>query len=264
MMRTSRLVAVVIAVAAAGLPAPPASATPTLHDAVLHYLQSRSGAAAVAVHDYRANRDYLVFQDRTVWTASVVKLEILQALLHKRNGKLSSYERAEAKKMIENSDNDAAEELWERIGNGPGLDAFSKLAGLTDTRSDPRRRWGRTTTSARDQIKLLQLLEVANKLLSDASRSYVRGLMHNVEGDQRWGSCAHAPSGAWTMNKNGWSPIADDNGYWAVNSDCYVWSKTKRYALVVLDKHLGSESYGIATIQGVAAIVVKYMANKPA
>ena len=123
---------------------------------------------------------------------------------------------------------------------------------------------GPTTTSARDQIKLIQLLELPNKLPSDSSRSYVRGLMHNVEGDQRWVACAHAPSGAWTMNKNGWSPIADDDGYWAVNSDCYVWSKTKRYALVVLDKHVSSESYGIATIEGVAAIVVKYMKSKPA
>jgi len=263
-MRRSKSVAVLIAIAAAALPVTPASATPTLHDAVLHYLQGRSGAEAVAVHDYRANRDYLVYKDRTVWTASIVKLEILQALLHKRNGQLSSYEKSEAKTMIENSDNDAAEELWERIGYGPGLDKFSKLAGLTDTKSDPRGRWGRTTTSARDQIKLIQLLELPNKLLSDSSRSYVRGLMHNVESDQRWGSCAHAPSGAWTMNKNGWSPIADDNGYWAVNSDCYVWSKTKRYALVVLDRHLGSEEYGIATIEGVAAIVVKYMKSQPA
>src|SRR3954454_541611 len=112
-VRRTKSVAALIAIAAAVLPVPSASATPTLHDAVLHYLQSRSGAEAVAVHDYRAHRDYLVFQDRTVWTASVVKLEILQALLHKRNGKLSSYDRAEAKKMIENSDNDAAEELWE-------------------------------------------------------------------------------------------------------------------------------------------------------
>src|SRR4051795_9625657 len=227
MMRTSRLVAVLIGVAAAALPATPAAATPTLHDAVLRYLQSRSGAEAVAVHDYRANRDYLIYKDRTVWTASIVKLEILEALLHTRNGQLSSYEKSEAKKMIENSDNDAAEELWERIGYGRALHAVSKLVALTDTTSDPGGRWGRTTPSARDQIKLIQLLELPNKLLSDSSRSYVRGLMHNVEGDQRWGACAHAPSGAWTMNKNGWSPIADD-GYWAVNSDCYVWSKTKR------------------------------------
>ena len=79
----------------------------------------------------------------SVWTASIVKLEILEALLHKRNGQLSSYEKSQAKTMIENSDNDAAQELWERIGYGPALDAFSKLVGLTDTKSDPRRRWGR-------------------------------------------------------------------------------------------------------------------------
>src|SRR3954471_4952158 len=142
-MRRRRSAAALIATATAALPAPSASATPTLHDAVLHYLQTRSGSEAVAVHDYRANRDYLVYKDRTVWTASVVKLEILQALLHKRNGQLSSYEKSEAKTMIENSDNDAAEELWERIGYGPALDAFSRLAGLTDTKSDPRGRWGR-------------------------------------------------------------------------------------------------------------------------
>src|SRR3954452_5078984 len=196
-MRRSKSVAALIAIAAAVLPVPSASATPTLHDAVLRYLQSRSGAEAVAVLDYRANRNYLGHKDRTAWTASIVKLEILEALLHKRNGQLSSYEKSEAKTMIENSDNDAAEELWERIGDVPALDAFSKLVGLTDTKSDPRRRWGRTTTSARDQIKLIQLHELPTKLLSDSSRSYVRGLMRQVEGDHRLGACAHASSGAW-------------------------------------------------------------------
>src|SRR3954465_344091 len=146
-MRKSRQGAVLIAIAAAALPAPPAAATPTLHDAVLRYLQSRNGAEAAAVHDYRAKRDYLVYKTRTVWPARIVKVEILQALLHRRNGQLSSYEKSEARRMIENSDNDAAEELWERIGAGRGLDSFSKLAGLTDTKSDPRGRWGRTTTT---------------------------------------------------------------------------------------------------------------------
>src|SRR3954470_18062678 len=99
-MRRGKSVAALIAIAAAVLPVPSASATPTLHDAVLRYLQSRSGAEAVAVHDYRANRDYLIYKDRTVWTASIVKVEILQALLHRRNGRLSSYEKSHAKRMI--------------------------------------------------------------------------------------------------------------------------------------------------------------------
>src|SRR3954452_10960591 len=99
-MRGSKSVAALIAIAAAVLPVPSASATPTLHDADLRYMQSRSGAEAVAVHDYRAKRDYLVYNDRTVWTARVVKCAILQALLHRRNGQLSSYEKSQAKRMI--------------------------------------------------------------------------------------------------------------------------------------------------------------------
>src|SRR4051812_6394636 len=99
-VRSTKSVAVLIAIACAALPVPPAAATPTLHDADLRYLQSRSGAEAVAVHDYRAKRDYLVYKDCTVWTASIVKVEILQALLHRRNGQLSSYEKSQAKRMI--------------------------------------------------------------------------------------------------------------------------------------------------------------------
>jgi len=262
MYRRCAVISVVV-LTSATLPSPAHASRLTLHDAIVNYLKTRHGTVTVAVHDYVANRDYVVYHERVAWTASVVKVEILETLLHQNKGHLSSSERANAKRMIENSDNDAAEDLWEDIGEGRALDAFSDLAELTSTHSDPRGRWGRTITGAQDQLKLIQLLETGNKLLTDDSRRYVKSLMHNVESDQRWGACAHHPSDAWTMNKNGWSPIADDSYLWTVNSDCYVHGKTKRYSISVLDKHNSSESYAITTIEGVAAIVVKYMKTYP-
>src|SRR4051812_14814813 len=199
-----RRVAVVVAMTltCAAVPGGASASRPSLHDAVVAYLNTRHGLVTVAVHDYVAKKDYVVASTRTAWTASLVKLEILQALLHQRKGHLTSSQQAQAKTMIENSDNDAADDLWEDIGYGRGLDAFSKLVGLTATHSDPKGRWGRTITGAQDQIKLIQLLETRGTILSDDARNYVKTLMHRVESDQRWGGCAHHPSDAWTMNKN--------------------------------------------------------------
>jgi len=90
-------------------------------------------------------------------------------------------------------DNDAAEVLWERIGYGRGLFALGKLAALTDTK-----------------ITLPQLLEVANKLLTDASaRLCARPALGHVRA----------------------RPVRRLDDEQEINSDCYVWSKTKRYAL---------------------------------
>jgi len=121
-------------------------------------------------------------------TGSVVKLDILETLLlqHQDRGtQLSDDETDTARTMIENSDNDAAEDLSYAIGGRDGQVASGPRLGLTHTIPGPKPDFkGLTQTSATDCIVLLQnLLQPAP--LHAYGRSLVLEFMRNVEDDQR-------------------------------------------------------------------------------
>ena len=83
-------------------------------------------------------------------TGSIVKLYILETLLvQKQNsGGLSSSQQATAAKMIENSDNDAAETLFEDVGGRTALIEANPTLGLVNTTPGPGDYWGLTQTCA--------------------------------------------------------------------------------------------------------------------
>ena len=142
-------------------------------------------------------------------TGSVVKLDILETLLlqHQDRGtQLSDDETDTARTMIENSDNDAAEDLYYAIGGRDRQVASGPRLGLTHTIPGPKPDFkGLTQTSATDCIVLLQnLLQPAP--LHAYGRSLVLEFMRNVEDDQRWGVGVVADPGTTFANKNGGSP----------------------------------------------------------
>ncbi len=105
------------------------------------------------------------------------------------NEGLSDDEQATAAKMIENSDNNAAETLFEDIGGRDALIAANSTLGLVSTTPGPTDYWGLTETNAADYITLLRnLITPTGGPLSAESQAYVLDLMRNVESDQRWGS----------------------------------------------------------------------------
>ncbi len=188
-------------------------------------------------------------------TGSIVKLYILETLLlHDQNsGGLSSSEQATATTMIENSDNDAAETLFEDIGGRDALIAANTTLGLTSTTPGPSDYWGLTQTSATDYVTLLKnLVETAGSPLNATSQAYVLGLMRNVESDQRWGVGVTADAGTDFANKNGWLGVDDDNGLWLVNSTGVVTIKGQQVLMVVLTQHDSDFDSGIDLVQSLA------------
>lgn len=80
--------------------------------------------------------DSATYGDAAFDTASIVKVDILATLLLQAQDAgrhLTATEKAYATKMIENSDNTSATELWDVIGKADGLDAANKRFGLTST-----------------------------------------------------------------------------------------------------------------------------------
>ena len=192
-------------------------------------------------------------------SASIAKVVILVALLHEvaaRHGVLSAAQAGLAREMITDSDNAAADTLWDEVGRASLL-RFLDLAGMTQTTLGPGILWGLTQTTAPDELRLLTVLTSANPLLDTASREYVLQLMAQVIPAQRWGVPAGAGVGVTVHVKNGWLPNPQ---LWVVNSIGAFTSDDGVYKIVVLSQGNLALADGIALVQGIATVVNQALA----
>ncbi len=234
--------------------------------AAASYAASRTGTVLAAVTDLRTGQSWRLGEGQPQAEASVVKLDILQALLARQDGAaLSPADQAQARAMIEDSDNDAATSLWDAAGGASGLSAYNDRAGLTGTTPStcvtctgfPWPGWGLTSSVPQDQLTLLKQIVApgARPLLSAAARSYALSLMENVAPDQRWGVSGGVPDGVTVALKNGWLPLDTANTNWQVNSVGWVSGRGRDYLLAVLSTGNPTEQYGIDTINTLSADV---------
>jgi hypothetical protein len=233
--------------------------------AITNYLATRSGSVTMALYDANTGTTSLYRPGVAQTTASIIKVGILATLLYQAQQKgqpLTNSTAQLATTMIENSDDDAATDLWQGDGGANGVGKFDTLAGLTDTTLSTKGYWGLSTTTAEDQMAMMKTVAYPNSLLNAASRAYELGLMANVEDDQTWGISAGVPSGVTVDLKNGWDPLDGDGGSnaangtnWQVNSIGWVDGGGRNYVLAVLTLGNATEGYGITTIQGVAPII---------
>lgn len=224
--------------------------------AAVEPLLTGSGAVSVAVLDTgTGTRAVYGGADASYDTASIVKVDILAALLLRAQDEgreLTVGERAHAVAMIERSDNDSATALLAAVGGAAGLDAANARLGLTGTTA--AQAWGLTRTTAADQLTLLEAVfgTEADAELGAASRTYLRGLMAQVEADQQWG--VSAAGSDWAL-KNGWMPRTA-TGLWNVNSIGQVTAGGHTVLVAVLSGGQASKETGIALVESVARAAV--------
>jgi len=225
--------------------------------AVTSYLDGRAGVLAAAVYDLGTGQLWAVGPGTPQAEASVVKVDILETLLRQQGSEgLSGTDQALAQRMIEDSDNDSATDLWDAVGGASGIRSFDARAGLADTTPSPCVEcagfawpgWGLTTTTPADQIALLRQIAVPGGLLSTAERGYVAQLMENITPSQRWGVCAGVPAQVTVALKNGWLPLNQAGTDWQVNSVGWVSGLGRDYLIAVLSTGNPSEQYGIDTV----------------
>ncbi|MEV0092934.1 serine hydrolase [Streptomyces sp. NPDC050738] len=220
-------------------------------------------AVSVAVLDVRSGES-AVYGDGAFDTASIVKVDILAALLLQAQDdgrSLTAQEKTYATSMIENSSNASATALWDAIGGADGLDAANERLGLTGTTGGDGPRWGLTQTTAADQLTLLKAVfgsgSGSGPALDAESRTYIRGLMGQVEADQQWGVSAAGSS--WEL-KNGWLPRSA-TGLWDINSIGQVTEDGRSYLLAVLSDGNVSQKAGISLVEAAAAAAVSAMSG---
>ncbi len=188
-------------------------------------------------------------------TASGAKVDILAALLSRKDGRLGEGELDLATRMITESDNSAADALWSRVGAGGGMSEFYRRIGLRETTPGPSKYWGGTTTSPADRIRLLRALVKGGGGLSAADRRTVLGLMERVQQDQAWGVSAAARAGDRVALKNGWTPRPFIHNPWAVTSYGRVSGPGRELLVSVQTDRQPGEGTGIQTIEGIARLI---------
>jgi len=214
------------------------------------------GSVSVAALDTVTGASFAAGARGGIWTASVVKVDILETLLLRAEDAgvgLSAEEQLAATLMIEHSDNERAEELFWAAGGRDGIIAANARLGLGHTVVGPEDYWGLTTTSAADQITLLRHL-VTPGLLPAPARRYVRGLMSNVAYDQRWGVSVAGDRGSPVITKDGWLSIVEDGDRWAVGSVGLVTVGGHLLLMAVLTQHNPSMEDGVELVQRLARL----------
>jgi beta-lactamase class A len=227
-------------------------ATPSIS----HYLAGRRGNITAAVFDVESGTTSLWRPGVAEYTASIEKVDILATLLHRYHDERRSLSPADSKlatKMIQRSDNAAADALWDAAGRADGVVAFDRLLGLAGTVPGPDELWGMTKTTASDQVTLMKALVLQNPVLDGNTRNYILALMRHVDASDAWGVSAGAPRGVTVALKNGWLPLDQDD--WQVNSIGWVNGGGRNYVLAVLTNENSTEGYGVQTIQGLSRLI---------
>jgi len=234
------------------------AADPLTTPAMRSYLGLRGGSVTGAVEDLRTGQTWLENPDARDETASIIKADILQTLLHRAEvtrDPLDGAAPSAIEGMIENSDNDDASELWRRVGASVGVAAYDAEAGLSQTALNTQGYWGESTTSALDQIRLLRELVVPDGLLDAGAQRYALNLMRHVESDQAWGVSGGVPDGVSVALKNGWLPLFGDAADWEINSIGRIRGDGRWYLVAILTAHDPSMAYGVATISHMSALI---------
>ncbi len=230
----------------ASVPTPTASPTGSVRDqlqAVLEVIAAGQDKLGVAVQDLRSGASWNFRGDWASQSASMAKPMIVSMALRKaRTDKLQQPLPAEqdalAQKAIKNSDNDAADALWTWAGARPAYDALAKDLGLKATHSAPEKDfWSWTWTTPDDQLSFMhQLVKGSTKALTDSERSYLLGLMGQVEADQTWGVGAPKSASVQVQLKNGWVQFQSTDNLWAVNSIGHVEGDGRNYLLTIMTR----------------------------
>lgn len=183
-------------------------------------------------------------------TESMIKVWITADYLRLLGGQQPTAARlAELSAMIRDSDNDAAEDIYETDGYDDVVHRMVSVCGLTATTAVSGW-WSMTEMSAADAVRLGRCV-ADGRAAGPQWTDWLLGEMRQVRGEGRFGivDALPAEAAATTAIKNGW--LVDDDGDWHVNCLAIVDGSV----LAVLTRYPGDlgMSYGAGICRDVAA-----------
>ncbi len=163
------------------------------------------------VYDTRSGCSYSMNPGKRLRTASVFKVMVMAGTLLEAqdDGRgLTSWERSQLKPMITESANSPVRALWRSFGGAPWFARQTRIFGLNHTSAigDGPGAWGRTTTSAQNQVDLIRQVLLGDwGPLEPEYRAVAWDLMTSVVPSQTWGITQGVPAGWTVAQKNGFA-----------------------------------------------------------
>jgi beta-lactamase class A len=243
-------------------PTPQPTATPSgplgleaLSPELATYATQQGDAMGVAVYDLTHGRQYSYNGDATFVLASSSKVYILCAyldMLEQQGRGPNATERAEMTAMITQSDNNAAQYLFDKLGRVTGQDAYLKRLGITGYVGSGRD-WGYARLSANAMMRMLMLLQTGQTLNAD-DRALALDLLGRID-IGRWGVGTTAPAGAKVYMKDGWVTGPDD--LWYQSSSGIVVTSAETYIISVYSRQT---RYDWSKLEHVCALAAQALA----
>lgn len=225
-------------------------------------LAKQNANVNIAVYNHKTKQTTIYNSDTgaTYQTASIVKVSVLTNLLQQHeenNTALSTTEETLAQEMIEQSDNNATTTLLSTYeGSYSAPDALFNDLDMSQSKMNANA-WGLSTTTAHDQVKLLNALAYGkNSTIDRTDRDYVLNLMANIDSDQDWGVSTGVDSNATVELKNGWLEYGSG---WIVNSIGHVKTSDNNYTIAVLTNGNSTEQDGIDLIEKLATLTAQHL-----
>lgn len=220
------------------------------------YLSSQGDKVGAVVYDITRNTTYTYRPTQKFIMASSAKVPLMVsylAYIEAQGRGPNGYEQGVLNAMIEQSDNNAAQVIYDTIGYDAGQQSYMHAWGIGDYSPDPNG-WGWGQWSPADMAHLLTLLQ-SGKVLNSSDRALAFHLMTNIESDQRFGVGDTAPAGATVAMKDGWVPGPD--GAWAVNTSGIVTVGKETYIITVYTREQNSFGSGEDIVNHVCGAVAK-------
>lgn len=230
--------------------------SPTLA-AYLNGLGTRNASAVV--YDVTRNVYYTYNPSGQFTMASSAKVPIMLTFLtmtESQGREPNDEEMYFLQTMIENSNNDSAQALFDEIGGVGAMSAFLRSVHISGFNGDPDA-WGWSTIAPMAMVQMLTLLH-EGKVLTAQDRALALNLMEHIESDQQIGVGSTAPAGATVAMKDGWVPAPD--GLWAMNSSGIVTVGNETYIIAVYSQHQQSLDDGWAITEKVCGQVGQILA----
>ncbi|WP_112137679.1 hypothetical protein [Glycomyces dulcitolivorans] len=227
-----------------------------LTDRVKTYVSSTGIDLTASVAVARSNRTITANWRRVQDTASLVKMEILLMLLEKYSSvsAIPAEKKEWARTMITESHNDNTTKLYNFLGGCSALTAAHVRYGLKNTKASADCRWGLTTTTVTDQLKVLNLLMLTG-LLNQSKVDYARSLMGSVVSSQDWGVSAAAGASDTVYLKNGWDTRSSLGGLWVVHSVGYISIPNKHdIRMSIMTSRAPNQAKGVTAVEEIAKI----------
>lgn len=233
------------------------------------YLAGREGVMGAAIAIPSLGVVYTTDTTATFHLASVSKVMIMLTLLDQaaqRGEDLTPYQTALLEPMIIDSDNDAADALWEGVGGGDAIASYLQGVGIEGIEVDPEGYWGASLASP-DAMAILLARLIQGETLDERYRAVAMHLMTQVHPDWRWGATWGLPyylPPDWTIGvKDGWNPA--DEGWWVTSVGFFLPGDERLgYTMAILTNDQPSWEYGEETVETVAAMLHDHMGLTPA